>query len=487
MSILKNEYHGAEPPLRITLKRKVRFLDRIAMNPLFDWLSAGREEVIELRKRARAQYGLLAVADIPCFEIANYWRLVRRKLYLKSEEPLPIRTFTRTEKLGVLGALALVGSCSALSGNGSASISTAAVAAVPKTTVAEAVIHPLNWLTGTAEKKGSKEAVLGAYSYAKSAGYTFAANKSDVEKLVSTGELVKLEGKYLKLIDVSEPYALPAVATFVNRLAKQYAAKGCGKLGVTSAVRTLEVQATLENGSKESVHPTGMSIDLRRAAPEDKQAAFCLSRLEKLLETVEKEKRIDVTVEKNPSHFHVVVVPHVYENWLKLLKPSLDPEVEALATALFFEGSFDESDAGYEAIAAVIKNRARSAEYPNTILEVVAEGAAGRSAGGCQFSFMCDGRAENIQTLCSPDSKSRKEFWESLCEGRWNKVVDIAKKVIASDSDPTGGATLYYAASMDKAPYWAKKDMKRGTVRTIGSHVFACSNNRGKDVCGGWL
>ena len=404
---------------------------RMGIDSFLDWLHAGREEVIRFRTLARKEFGLKAVALLPQFAIENNARKILRRVYI-GEEPLPVRVFTRAEKIGTLGALALMSSCAALSGNASP-IAAMAVTPVMADTNLVVVPKPLNWLDGTVIVKGNKEAVIGAYNYAATAGYPFAKNEAAVQELASIGSLVKLEGPYLKLQDVSQPYALPAIARFTNRLAKQYAQRGCGKLVVTSAMRTHEAQSQLSNGSDLSVHPAGMSVDLRRMTSEEKGGSFCLSWLEKTLKTVEKERRIDVTFEESPRHFHVVVLPNEYNNWLSQVKPGLDPEVEALATALYFEGAFNETEAGYEAIAAVIKNRARSKEYPSSILEVVAQGAAGRSTGGCQFSFMCDGRAENIQTLCSPDSKDRQEFWEAKCTDRWQQVVRIAKSSLGND------------------------------------------------------
>lgn len=440
-----------------------------------DWLQAGRDDTVVFRKELKKNFGIWA---IPYFEIVN----TARKLRLSRAPSSPNRAMTRVEKALAIGVLTV--SAFALTGNTSA-MSSVAMPMMSVSVTDSIKPEPRNWLNGEVTIKGSKRAVIGAFNYATTAGYTFATDDMMVEELVAAGTLTKLDGKYISLVDVSQPYALPPVATFTNRLAQQYAEQGCGKLVVTSALRTSKVQGSLSNGSDLSVHPTGMSIDLRRAAGEEKGGSFCLTWLEKTLKVVEKERRIDVTFEESPKHFHVVVLPNEYEAWLGKLKASLEPEVEALATALFFEGAFNETEEGYEAIAAVIKNRSRSNAYPNTILEVIAEGAAGRSSGGCQFSFMCDGRAEDIQVLCGQHPENRKGYWEAICKDRWQKVVEIAKQAIADDTDPTGGATLYYAASMDKAPYWAKSDMKTGTVKVIGSHVFACSVNRGRDVCEG--
>jgi hypothetical protein len=95
------------------------------------------------------------------------------------------------------------------------------------------------------------------------------------------------------------------------------------------------------------------------------------------------------------------------------------------------------------------------------------------------------------------------QYWLGKCDERWEVVLDIARKILAEpeSADPTGGAVLYYAASMDKAPYWAQPrvevrkkadgstysvtlkngDLKTGTVHQIGSHIFGCRINN--DAC----
>jgi len=192
-----------------------------------------------------------------------------------------------------------------------------------------------------------------------------------------------------------------------------------------------------------------------------------------------------VTFENKPAHFHVVVVPHVYEVWLDRQPKELPAEVKWLATALYFEAAFNESTEGYRAIGWAIRNRVRSGEYPNTILEVVVEKSAGRNDGGCQFSFMCDGKIEKIETMCTAPDGSVIESLLNMCEHRWQKAVSVAQQILAQpeSADPTGGAVLYYAASMPKAPYWANHDMKPGTIEVLGSHVVGCSKHRGDDAC----
>ena len=343
---------------------------------------------------------------------------------------------------------------------------------------------PANWLDGEAQLNGfAKDAITGPFNYATEAGYRFAQTDADIEEMVADGTLVRLEGPYLELRDVSQPYVLPIVNRFANRLAQQYAEQGCGKLTYTSAIRSIEFQEELGNGHPQSVHPTGMALDAERFSDGSREDVYCLRWLNDTLHDIEGAFRLEATAERSPSHFHLVVVPNVYEAWLANRADEHDPEVLWLAKALFFEGKFNEEPLGYRAIGWAIKNRVRSAEFPNTIVEVVAEGAAGRNNGSCQFSFMCDGKPEDKYELCRLASGELLPAGRRRCDERWEEVLQIAADLMTDVNDPTGGSVLYYAASMPRPPYWARTDMRRGTVREIGSHIFACSVHQGDDAC----
>ena len=461
-----------------------RLRNQVKHLPILNWLLVGRENTIAFRKLVHKEATLRDQIFLPIFEAENQRRRLFRLLRLPAAKPEEIRAYTRIEKVGLLVCAAFaIFTFTTANATGDTKPFVAIDSELVATIESYVAPGPKTWLSGTPEAKGGKEAVMGAYTYALESGYTFAKNETERDQLVANGTLVKLEGPYLKLVDVSEPYALPATAAFVNRLGQQYAEHGCGKLEVSGAMRNLDHQATLGNGSDHSVHPTGMPVDLRRLPPESKAEVACLDWLERTLLSIEKKRRVDMTVENHPRHFHVVVATHDYARWLALQPKGLDPELKWLATALYFEAAFNESMEGYRAIGWAIRNRVRSKEFPNTIVEVVAQGAAGRNTGGCQFSFMCDGKAEHIQTLCAQPNTVMSQYWLGKCDERWEGVVKIAEQILTETNDPTGGAVLYYAASLDKAPYWADVDMKPGTVHRIGSHIFSCSLHRGKDAC----
>ncbi len=267
----------------------------------------------------------------------------------------------------------------------------------------------------------------------------------------------------------------------------------CGPLWLNGAARDVAFQQSLGNGSEKSVHPAGMAVDFKSTGLEPR----CQAWLEETFLDIEAARRIDYTkeVSKKSPHYHVTVATHEYEGWLAKRLQVNDPETDWLRKALFYEGGPKESVEGFRAIAWVIRNRVNSADYPNTIQGVVAEGSTGKYNGGCQFSFMCDGKVEDRYELCRNSAGKLTPYWQYKCDARWEKVTVFAKTFMSETKDPTGGAVLYYTG---RKPHWAtsrteiwgdKKvhlkngDFKPGTVNDIGSHTFGCSVNRGKDVC----
>jgi hypothetical protein len=164
-------------------------------------------------------------------------------------------------------------------------------------------------------------------------------------------------------------------------------------------------------------------------------------------------------------------------------------EVVSLQAALFWELPLDATYAEAQAIARVIFNRVQSKDYPNTICEVVYQGASPGKINGCQFSFACDGADEHPLTLCKLHPKdTTARGGPRYCIWRWVKYWAIATSLLYDKAqDPTCGATHYFAAWMEKKklPYWYR-DLERASIVRIGSHVFARSRKVGLDVprCG---
>jgi N-acetylmuramoyl-L-alanine amidase len=116
--------------------------------------------------------------------------------------------------------------------------------------------------------------------------------------------------------------------------------------------------------------------------------------------------------------------------------------VECIATAVYYEAR-GEADAGKDAVAHVILNRAEHEDFPDTPCEVVED--------GCEFSFMCDGRPERMA-----DPESREEAF-AAAEGA----------VEGEREDPTDGALFFHARSV-QLDWFETLDR----VGAIGRHVF---------------
>jgi nucleoid-associated protein YgaU len=158
--------------------------------------------------------------------------------------------------------------------------------------------------------RGSRTSVERMYGQAKRQDLTFYRTGRGVRSAAAEGELVRLRGnENYRLADASYPYALPTTRTFVQRLAAQYR-DACGeKLVVTSATRPASVR--LRNSVAESVHPSGMAVDIRRPT-----RGGCLRWLRRTLLDIEGEGAIEATEEHHPPHFHVAVFPAQYTRYV---------------------------------------------------------------------------------------------------------------------------------------------------------------------------
>ncbi|MDP1930898.1 MAG: DUF5715 family protein [Gammaproteobacteria bacterium] len=172
------------------------------------------------------------------------------------------------------------------------------------------VLLTLGNLAEAQSLQGSRQSMERQHQEAVNLGYTFIKTSSAVNDFVESGYLVRVSAsRTLELHNVSYPYVRPAVKTFVERLSAQYQA-ACGeKLTVTSLTRPIDRQPA--NAASDSVHPTGMAVDLRIPSK-----ASCRTWLEKTLLSLEASDVLDVTRERNPPHYHVAVFPQSYETYL---------------------------------------------------------------------------------------------------------------------------------------------------------------------------
>jgi spore germination cell wall hydrolase CwlJ-like protein len=126
--------------------------------------------------------------------------------------------------------------------------------------------------------------------------------------------------------------------------------------------------------------------------------------------------------------------------------PEGDAEWQCLTEALYFE-SRGESLKGQFAVAEVILNRVKSPLYPRTVCGVVKQ----RGGGGCQFSYVCDGRADRMSDRVSKDRAGR-----------------IARAMLdGAPSMLTEGATHFH--TLNVRPSWAKRF---ALTASIGAHKF---------------
>lgn len=122
-------------------------------------------------------------------------------------------------------------------------------------------------------------------------------------------------------------------------------------------------------------------------------------------------------------------------------------QIECLAKNIYFEAR-DQSTLGQRAIAWVTLNRVASADYPNTICEVVWQDS--------QFSWTQDGKSDVPK---NQEAWSRARALAELVYSRYYGSHNFP--------DPTDGAIMFHATYVK--PYWRKHFEK--TVR-IDDHIF---------------
>lgn len=123
-----------------------------------------------------------------------------------------------------------------------------------------------------------------------------------------------------------------------------------------------------------------------------------------------------------------------------------DNQMLCLAKNIYYEAR-GESNKGKAAVAHVTLNRADSYLFPNSICAVVYQ----RSRGVCQFSWVCQRKAE---PRTSTDS--------------WLESLKVAKQALNGHlDDPTHGALFFHAVYVK--PSWSRT-LKKTTQ--IGNHIF---------------
>ncbi|HSH42009.1 MAG TPA: DUF5715 family protein [Arenicellales bacterium] len=145
--------------------------------------------------------------------------------------------------------------------------------------------------------------------------FTYIATTGQLQRFVAGGYLVPIRGNHDFQLDneVSFAYARGEVRTFLRRLGSQYRS-ACGQqLVVTSLTRPKSRQP--RNASSDSVHPTGMALDLRRS-----RHAKCRAWLERVLLSLERQGVLEATREYYPPHYHVALFPQPYTRYVARLR-----------------------------------------------------------------------------------------------------------------------------------------------------------------------
>lgn len=135
----------------------------------------------------------------------------------------------------------------------------------------------------------------------------------------------------------------------------------------------------------------------------------------------------------------------------------IQDELECLAKNIYFEAR-GESLTGKIAVANVTMNRVRHHKYPSTVCGVVTQakwyvnwkGNRLPKRNQCQFSWFCDGQAD--------EPVDKRAYRDSL------RVAEI---VYNGYQDLTDGSLFYHSTKVE--PYWVAS-MER--VKSIGAHIF---------------
>jgi hypothetical protein len=133
--------------------------------------------------------------------------------------------------------------------------------------------------------------------------------------------------------------------------------------------------------------------------------------------------------------------------WLAAMpEPKGDAQWECLSKAIYFEAR-GETLRGQFAVAEVILNRVDSPDYPGSICGVVEQ----RGGGGCQFSYVCDGRADRMRDP----------------EAMWRAERIAAAMMNGAPRALTMGATHFHTRQV--RPGWARRFPQ---TAAIGAHLF---------------
>jgi len=138
-------------------------------------------------------------------------------------------------------------------------------------------------------------------------------------------------------------------------------------------------------------------------------------------------------------------------------------EHQCLAEAVYYEAR-SESRSGQLAVADVVKNRVKSKHYPNTICEVVYQGAHRPFA--CQFSFACDGSMEKAPI--NPAWQRSKDIAQLSLTGFVPDLTKNSTHYHTTEINPNWAETLEYKATIGFHKFYRPSWRERRTTSSAG-------------------
>jgi hypothetical protein len=167
---------------------------------------------------------------------------------------------------------------------------------------------------------GSEASVDRQYGAARDHDFTFLRSSQEIQQFVEAGYLIEIPGNdHYVLRNVSYPYSRPEVKLFLERLGAQYMAACNEPLVITSLTRPSTDQP--RNASEQSVHPTGMAVDIRRSSQRT-----CRMWIEEILLSLERDGLLEATRERWPPHYHVAIFPQPYARYVASLPDKSLPD-----------------------------------------------------------------------------------------------------------------------------------------------------------------
>jgi spore germination cell wall hydrolase CwlJ-like protein len=130
-----------------------------------------------------------------------------------------------------------------------------------------------------------------------------------------------------------------------------------------------------------------------------------------------------------------------------MAEPELTRAERCLALVMYWEAKAEGAE-GMIAVGAVVLNRVRHEEFPDTICGVVSQGG---EQPPCQFSWWCDGKSDQPQEAEA-----------------WSTAVELARAMVVElPYDPTLGSLFFHASSI-KVPW----RVERERTLQIGQHIY---------------